>query len=325
MKKLTVILILLLAVSAFAQTARPDRMPRWDRLVDWLLNGQETFTYKTLTSPTITTGTLTNPTVTTGTFTNPTIITTNDLTAEAVKLGQGVLDSLGRVLMYVQNKNGSALAAGDVCVWDATAVSVCDTISVMQEDVTLDDDLSSESGFLCLEIDCHGTPDAGDSLEVWGTTYEGGASDYSKMLLPASADVDFVVVDTSTAAPILHWSLIDSIKFNSDAYTDGADSVDVYAYAVAGVIACDGANTDIAGVAIGAISDNAYGYIVTHGVCEATVDAGTNEATPGALLEGASGGDFVVDAAATTGKNAARALEYSSADNKKIKVMVDSY
>jgi hypothetical protein len=50
--KFTVVflVVLLLAGSLFGQTARPGRRPRWDRLVDWILNGQETFQYKTLTN-----------------------------------------------------------------------------------------------------------------------------------------------------------------------------------------------------------------------------------------------------------------------------------
>ncbi|MDD5543906.1 MAG: hypothetical protein PHX83_12100 [Acidobacteriia bacterium] len=43
----------------FAQTGDPGRMPRYDRLMDYIKNGQFTFTYKTLTSPTLA-GTVTN-------------------------------------------------------------------------------------------------------------------------------------------------------------------------------------------------------------------------------------------------------------------------
>jgi len=53
MKKI-IAMILLITVSVYSQTARPGRTPRWDRLVSWILNGQETLTYKSLTSPTLT-------------------------------------------------------------------------------------------------------------------------------------------------------------------------------------------------------------------------------------------------------------------------------
>lgn len=54
-----IVLIVLLSASAFGQVARPGTTPRWDRMVAWILNGQETLTYKTLTSPTITGATIT--------------------------------------------------------------------------------------------------------------------------------------------------------------------------------------------------------------------------------------------------------------------------
>lgn len=54
MKKcIFLVLIFAFAVSLLAQTPQPGIMPRWDRLVDWIKNGQFTMTYKTLTAPTI--------------------------------------------------------------------------------------------------------------------------------------------------------------------------------------------------------------------------------------------------------------------------------
>ena len=53
-KKITFAFVLLvmltLTTGAMAQTARPGRTPRWDRTVDWILNGQETLTYKTISN-----------------------------------------------------------------------------------------------------------------------------------------------------------------------------------------------------------------------------------------------------------------------------------
>ncbi len=57
-KYLVFLLVILIVLPAFSQTARPGRTPRWDRTVSWILNGQETLTYKTLASPTIS-GTIT--------------------------------------------------------------------------------------------------------------------------------------------------------------------------------------------------------------------------------------------------------------------------
>jgi len=309
-----------LGPAVFAQTAEPN-MPFfwWDRVDDYIKNGTMTFTYKTLTSPTITSPTISGTVANSGTGTY-----SGTNTFYTFQLGTGVLDTLGRTLIKVQNKTGSALALGDAVVWDNAAVAVV-ADAAPAADATIANDLTGEGGWRTLSVACTGTPDAGDSIKVWGTTYEGGANDYTKMLLPASSGATFAVVDTTTAAPILHWSQIDSIKYNADAVSDGASAVTVNSYGVATVLACDGANTDVAGIAIGAIADNAFGYICVHGVCKATVDAGTNAASPGVLLEGAANGDLVVDAAATTGKNIARALEYSTIDNKQILVFVDSF
>lgn len=60
MKKLIAVLVFLGFVGgAVGQVARPSIRPRWDREVQWILNGQETLTYKTLASPTFS-GTVTN-------------------------------------------------------------------------------------------------------------------------------------------------------------------------------------------------------------------------------------------------------------------------
>jgi len=60
---------LFLSVSAFSQTAEPDRFPRWDRFLDYLKNGQMTMTYKTLSSPTITSPTVSGTATSTATWT----------------------------------------------------------------------------------------------------------------------------------------------------------------------------------------------------------------------------------------------------------------
>lgn len=253
---------------------------------------------------------------------NSTYLKFKDVIDHDFRLGESVLDSLGRVLVKVQNKTGSALAEGDVVVWDNTAVEVV-ADAAPAASATVADDLSAEGGYFTLSFVCTDTPDAGDSVIVYGTSYEGGANDYTKMLMPAVENVTFMLTDTLTGNRILHWSLIDSIKYNADAVSEGATAVTVNAYGVCTVLACDGANADVAGVAIGAVADNAFGYVVTHGVCKAVVDAATTAASPGSLLEGAANGDLVVDAAATAARNIGRALEYSTEDNRKILVFID--
>jgi len=243
------------------------------------------------------------------------------LTGDAIYLGRAVLDSLGRVLIYVQNKTGSALAEGDACVWDNTAVEVVASAAI-SDDMTIADDLTDEEAFLSVTIVSTGTPDSGDSMFVKGKIYGALTSTtYGVELTNASGPTDMV----TNAGTLIYFTDVDSVYGNADAIADGASAIVVNAYGVATVKACDGANTDVAGVAIGAIADNAFGYICTYGVCKATVDAATTAASPGVLLEGAANGDLVVDAAATTGKNIGRALEYSNKDNTKILVFIDCY
>ena len=299
------IAILLSAAQVIPQTPDPKMFRHWHSHMDYIKNGTMTFTYKTLTSPTITTPTLTGGTV----------------TLDAIYLGRAVLDSLGRVLIYVQNKTGSALAEGDACVWDNTAVEVVASAAI-SDDMTIADDLTDEEAFLSVTIVSTGTPDSGDSMFVKGKIYGALTSTtYGVELTNASGPTDMV----TNAGTLIYFTDVDSVYGNADAIADGASAIVVNAYGVATVKACDGANTDVAGVAIGAIADNAFGYICTHGVCKATVDAATNAASPGVLLEGAANGDLVVDAAATTGKNIGRALEYSNKDNTKILVFIDCY
>jgi hypothetical protein len=262
-----------------------------------------------------------------GKYTGGGDIETDDaVIADELRLGHSVLDSLGRTLLYVQNKNGGSLAEGDACVWDNAAVVVV-ADAAMADPATVANDLSGEGGFMSLVVTMTGTADAGDSIKVYGWQYETGDRDSVALLIPAENGVTFMINDTTTATlglPI-HWSNIDSVVFNADAIADGATSCIVNAYGVATIKACDGGNTDFAGVAVETIADNAFGYICVHGVCKATVDAATLNATPGVLLEGAANGDLVTGAAAITGQNVGRCLESSTVDDKKILVFIDSY
>jgi len=257
---------------------------------------------------------------------NGTITSNGAITADELRLGHSVLDSLGRTLLYVQNKNGGSLAEGDACVWDNTAVVVV-ADAAMADPAVIANDLSGEGGFMSLVVTMTGTADAGDSIKIYGWQYETGDRDSVAILIPAENNITFMINDTTTATvglPI-HWSNIDSVVFNADAIASGASKCIVNAYGVATIKACDGAHDDFAGIAIGTIADNAFGYICVHGTCKATVDAATLDATPGVLLEGAADGDLVTDASATTGQNVGRCLEASTVDNKKILVFIDSY
>lgn len=60
--------LLTFVVNVAGQVARPDITPGWKREVQWILNGQETLAYKTLSSPTITSPTFTGNWTSTGTL-----------------------------------------------------------------------------------------------------------------------------------------------------------------------------------------------------------------------------------------------------------------
>ena len=235
---------------------------------------------------------------------------------DEVRLGATTTESDGVVKVLVRNKTGSSLSAGDVCVWDNTAIEVC------AKDAdggahTIAEDLSSEGGYYTISFVATGTV-AADTVLVIGTEQSNGASFSANIVLTNGSATTTMATDGS--GTIYHWSQIDSINSVS---TDGADSLTVNAYGFMTVKACDGANTDVAGVSTATIADNAAGWLAVFGVVEATVDAASNAASPGVLLEGASGGDAVVDAAATAAKNLGRAMEYSNADNQKIRIFVD--
>ena len=240
------------------------------------------------------------------------------ITGQELKLGATVAVG-GRVLMYVTARE--ALAANDVCVWDATTIAVeanWDGTSTTAAD--LDDDLGSDvGGYHVLYYTTDSGTFASDSIYVRGTELDQGASFDAGVACPDGAHPQNGMIKSTTEP--YRWSQVDSI------WSVGFSSmqVDITASPIMSVVKCDGANTDIAGVSIATVADEAEGWIVTHGIVLATVDAATTDATPGCLLEGASGGDFVVDAAATTGGNAARAVEFSDSDNLAIKVMVDAY
>lgn len=240
-----------------------------------------------------------------------------------VELGTSVLDSLGRTLIYVQNKNGSSLSAGDVCVWDNTAIAVAGYQDLDADSaVSITNDLTDEGGYLSLSCIVAGTPDAGDSVYVYGTTYEDGSGASIITLMPASASPTFMVYDHANSR-IPHFSDVDSIKFNTDAYAGGADSTTMYAYPVAGVVASSGTRQDLAGVAVQTITDNSFGYIAIRGAVNVTVDAATTAASPGALLDVSTGGDLVTSGNAATTQAVARAMEYSTSDNRKINAYLE--
>lgn len=226
--------------------------------------------------------------------------------ADGYKLGDSYVDAGGgRLLTKIINKNGSNLTAGDVCVWDATAIEVvAKALAGVKHTVTAAGTLSTgEYGYNVASVIFDGTCLA-DTVDFYGTERDSGANFHAQLVVASGSSPTKAVLRNATQNA--YWTQMDSIK--SDKMSGGADSLTVNAYPLFGVIACDGANTDIAGVVVSqsasqdTIADNSQGWIATHGYVQATVDAGTNAASPGVLLEGASGGDFVVDPMQRQGK-----------------------
>ena len=242
-------------------------------------------------------------------------------TVDHFRLGSVIGGANGTTLMKVANVSGSALAAGDALVWDLQTVAVTSgDVLAGTANVTVSEDLTTESAngaYFSLVAISDGTA-AADTVHIYGSD-ENGSSQNQRMELTDGSNTTSMIVNGTTR---LYWSDIDSISFGD---VDGSDSVSVVAYPYSAVMASDGANTDFAGVAFEAIADNGVGYAVVHGPVDAVVDAASNAASPGSMVELASGGDFVTDTGATTAKNGARAMEYSNKDGFKIRVFVDSY
>jgi len=315
LKRIKYILFGLFLAASFlvltGQTADPNIPAHWyDKVINYIKDGQFTMTYKTLTTPTITT-----PTISGGTITGNTAFTGSPIFKE-LNLGQGYIDSTGRTMIKVQNKSGSALAEGDVCVWDASAITVF-SLDPVGATLSLDDTLAHEGGFFVLSMDVgvNGTPDAGDTITVIGKSYEAAGLDTVGYLMPAANSESEIKDGTSR----IRWYEIDSITMNTDAQT-GADSIAIYATPVMGVALSGGSVTTFAGVATGAIADNAWGYICNKGVTKVVVDAASTDADPGVAVDCAANGDGVTAGSWTAGQTFGVACEMSQSDNTKILV-----
>jgi hypothetical protein len=230
----------------------------------------------------------------------------------------------GNVQMRVWNgqSSGGDAAANDVLVWDATTRELgADTTAAKPFRITWNP--SAFGGLWYVKWTHGGTSDA-DSIMVTGTNYAGTAQ-IDTLVLTGGGSTGygtklFASVTSATAAAV------------SEA---GTQELDVEMFR--GIKLADGGNNDIAGVAVGTIADSGgTGQMVILGPVKATVDAASTNATPGAWLIGASGGDAAPFTAAAgdtfvngnsgnvnAGKLLGYALQSSSADNTVIWVYVD--
>ena len=248
-----------------------------------------------------------------------TTLSIGKVTADSVRLGNTVGGASGAIQQKVFNVSGSSIPAGDFLVWDAgPAITVVDATEkgYTSAQVTIADDLTDETangGWFSLIASIVGTADA-DSIQVWGKDEDGDAQSVTLALTDGATTTTMVLGTAGTVR--LYWTDIDSVsteKSNGGSLTN----ITVTAEGYATVIASDGANTDFAGVAIATIADNDVGFICIYGPVDGVVDAATTVGGPGTLLELASGGDAITDAAATTAKNVGVLLEDSNKDNFK--------
>lgn len=248
----------------------------------------------------------------------------------SIRLGERLGGKNGAVLQKVHNISGSSISAADFLCYDAgptVAIASSVTIGYTSAQITVTNDLTTETGgasapnggFFTVVVTANGTVDA-DTVKIWGKDEFSVAQACTLALDDGATSTSMAVRGTTR----LYWTDIDSLsteKSNGGSLTDLTFTARGYAT----VIASDGANTDFAGVAIATIADNATGFICIYGPVDAVVDAATTPCSPGSMIELAANGDGVVDAAATTAQNVARALEYSNKNDFKIRVFVAPY
>lgn len=243
-------------------------------------------------------------------------VDTSQITNHVI-VGDGIGGSNGAILVKFVNNSGSALAAGDWVVHDSTAVVVVDSTDANVGDVSaaIADSLESDAGKFMLVAKANGTV-ATDSVIVTGIKDGSTVAVADTLILTDGAESFSMFVDGTSR---VYWTKINAVSYLG---VNGALSVQLEAIPYANVKASVGATTSFAGVVTEAISDADSGFVCVYGPVDAVVDAATLRAQPGTLLELAANGDAVTDAAATTGQNVARAMEYSNKDNFKIRVFV---
>ncbi len=236
-----------------------------------------------------------------------------------IQLGTTVGGPNGTLLMKTHNKSGTDIVAGDFLVWDNDTTIVVATAVVGYTDATIAASLSTETangGKFSLVTEAMGTV-AADTMFIRGLDGNGVRQTLRYALTDGATTKSWAKSGTTR----YYWTQIDSVSAEA---VDGADSVRVYAYGYATVMQSDGANTDFAGVCHSdSLKDNNVGFVCVYGPIDGVVDAGSNDASPGVLLELASGGDAVVDTSPSTAQNVARCMEFSNADNQTIRVFVN--
>lgn len=222
----------------------------------------------------------------------------------------------GTITYQVRNggTGGADISAGDVVALDQNLHQLgADTTAAKPFRITFDID---DFGGLWQAKWTHGGTSDADTVTVTGTDVDG------------TAQIDTLVLTGGNSTAYGHkWFA--TITAASAAKTSASGTQELDVVLLNGAKAMDGANGDRFGVAIEVIADSGgTGMVVISGPAKATVDAATLNATPGILLQGASGGDAVTIAAAladstANGKILGYALESSVSNNQLIWIFVD--
>ena len=220
-----------------------------------------------------------------------------NIQADQVRLGYNVPDSnkaYGNIRIKCWNvqTGGNDISAGDVVVYYTTELQA-GTDTVKAATVRLTTSLNGDTGYdydayAWVKVTRPATLEV-DTVDVWGKDAEGN-SVHEKIIMSAA--------DTTYAYSAALFADVDSIKTTDCNEASGNYETDYIFFNA--VMACDGANGDLCGVAETAIPDSSgTGWVVVYGPVRATVDAASAFGLPGTHLIGASGGDCVTQADAS--------------------------
>jgi hypothetical protein len=151
-----------------------------------------------------------------------------------------------------------------------------------------------------------------------------GTSQTKRMKLVAGSTTTTMVITGATkSATKLYWTKISVLDTRP---VTGGDSVGVSAYPYAGVTPSGAAAAGLfAGVTVDSFAAYGTGRICIFGPCDLRVNSNTTALIPGGMVETAAWGVGLTDAAATTGQNIARSIEYAKQDSLMTRVFIDRY
>jgi len=242
---------------------------------------------------------------------------------DTIALGTTIGGPNGSILMWARNVGGVGIGSKRAMIW-GPVVTVVATAVKNEAAQTVADTLKTTGAKYTIAVTAVGTAGATDTLYVRGKDAAGATQIARQKLTAGSPTTPLVVTGTAgKAATKLYWTQVDSVSF---AAIDGADSASVVAYPYAGVTVSGSATAgNFAGVSVDSFASNGTGRICIAGTCQLRVNSNTTAITPGGMIETAAWGVGLTDAAATTGQNIARSLEYAKMDSLAIQVIVGMF